>query len=229
MSDKTVLIIEDEGDIRELIAYMLKRAGYRPVEAESGELGLQSIADTKPDLIILDLMLPGLDGLEVCRRLKRGAASSSIPILMLTAKSQDEDIVVGLEAGADDYVTKPFSPQVLLARVRAILRRRESTQKRSPSDLIVIHDVEIDVERHEVRCNGAEAALSATEFKILLYLARHAGWVRSRSQIITAVRGDDYPVTERSVDVQILGLRRKLDVCGEAIETVRGIGYRLRD
>ena len=148
---------------------------------------------------------------------------------MLTAKSEDEDIVRGLEAGADDYVTKPFSPKVLVARVRAILRRSETTQTLSSSHQITIHGIEINVQRHEVRCRGAETTLSATEFKILLYLAQHAGWVRSRSQIITAVRGDDYPVTERSVDVQILGLRRKLAACGEAIETVRGIGYRLQD
>ena len=227
MSQRRVLVVDDEQDILELIAYNLRREGYGVETVQTGEQALESIRRQPPDAVILDLLLPGLDGIEVCRRIKRDSAH--IPVLMLTAKTEDADIVAGLEVGADDYVTKPFSPRVLLARLRAALRRiTEGERERPPETLLQVHNVVIDIARHEVRCAGSPVELSATEFAILVLLARNPGWVFSRTRIIDAIRGDDYPVTERSVDVQILGLRRKLGAHGALIETVRGVGYRLR-
>ncbi len=227
MSQRRVLVVDDEQDILELIAYNLRREGYGVETVQTGEQALESIRRQPPDAVILDLLLPGLDGIEVCRRIKRDSAH--IPVLMLTAKTEDADIVAGLEVGADDYVTKPFSPRVLLARLRAALRRMtEGERERPPETLLQVHNVVIDIARHEVRCAGSPVELSATEFAILVLLARNPGWVFSRTRIIDAIRGDDYPVTERSVDVQILGLRRKLGAHGALIETVRGVGYRLR-
>jgi two-component system alkaline phosphatase synthesis response regulator PhoP len=169
-----------------------------------------------------------VDGREVCRRLKAAEATRCIPVVMLTARGEESDVVAGLELGADDYVTKPFSPKVLVARVRSVLRRRAEPVP-EPTDRIRLHELDIDLARHQVGCRGAAVELSATEFSLLVFLARRPGWVFSRAQIISGVRGEDYPVTERAVDVQVLGLRRKLGPCGEVIETVRGIGYRLRE
>ncbi len=228
MAHETILIVEDEKDIAELIAYNLKREGFRTRIAESGEKGLALAAAAPPSLILLDLMLPGVDGREVCRRLKAGEATRLIPVVMLTARGEDTDVVAGLELGADDYITKPFSPRVLVARVRSVLRRRAEPVPDQP-DRIRLHELDIDLARHQVRCRGEVVELSATEFGLLVFLARRPGWVFSRAQIISGVRGEDYPVTERAVDVQVLGLRRKLGACGEVIETVRGIGYRLRE
>jgi two-component system phosphate regulon response regulator PhoB len=174
-------------------------------------------------------MLPGVDGLEVCRTLKQEKSTRSIPIVMLTAKSEDSDVVSGLEVGADDYVTKPFSPRVLVARVRAVLRRENHREEKEVPSNIRVHQIEIDVPRHEVKCRGRVVDLSATEFGILMLLSGNPGWVYSRRKIIALVKGDDYPVTDRAVDVQILGLRKKLGECGDLIETVRGYGYRLKD
>ena len=228
MAHETILIVEDEKDIAELVAYNLKKAGFRTRVAESGEKGLALAASSPPDLVLLDLMLPGVDGREVCRRLKSGEATRRIPVVMLTARGEESDVVAGLELGADDYVTKPFSPKVLIARVRSVLRRRAEPIPDQP-DRIRLHELDIDLARHQVTCGGAAVELSATEFGLLVFLARRPGWVFSRAQIISGVRGEDYPVTERAVDVQVLGLRRKLGPCGEVIETVRGIGYRLRE
>jgi two-component system phosphate regulon response regulator PhoB len=228
MAHETILIVEDEKDIAELVAYNLKREGFRTRIADSGEKCLALAASTPPSLILLDLMLPGVDGREVCRRLKAGEATRSIPVVMLTARGEDTDVVAGLELGADDYVTKPFSPKVLVARIRSVLRRRSEPFLDQP-DRIRLHELDIDVVRHQVSCRGTAVELSATEFGLLLFLARRPGWVFSRAQIISGVRGEDYPVTERAVDVQVLGLRRKLGDCGEVIETVRGVGYRLRE
>jgi two-component system alkaline phosphatase synthesis response regulator PhoP len=228
VAHETILIVEDEKDIAELVAYNLKREGFQVRLADSGEKGLALAQKTPPDLVLLDLMLPGVDGREVCRRLKANEATRSIPVVMLTARGEDTDVVAGLELGADDYITKPFSPKVLLARVRSVLRRRAEPALEL-SDHIRIHDLDIDVVRHQVRCGGVPVELSATEFGLLVFLARRPGWVFSRAQIISGVRGEDYPVTERAVDVQVLGLRRKLGACGEVIETVRGVGYRLKE
>lgn len=229
MAKERILVVDDEHDILELIAYNLEKEGYVVESVRTGEHALASARTRVPDAVILDLMLPGLDGVEVCRRLKADPSTRHVPVVMLTAKSEDTDVVSGLEVGADDYVTKPFSPKVLIARLRAVLRRtREAGEETSPDSTVRIHDLEIDVQRHLVRCAGEILELSATEFAVLEVLARNAGWVFSRAKIIDAVKGSDYPVTERSVDVQILGLRRKLGRFGEMIETVRGVGYRLR-
>jgi len=228
MANEKILVVDDEEDILELIRYNLEKEGYRVTCESSGEDCLRAVSEHIPDLILLDLMLPGVDGLEVCRQLKADSKSSGIPILMLTAKSEDADIVTGLELGADDYVTKPFSPRILLARIRAVLRRFKADLV--PDDRIVrIYGLVIDPARHEVTVDGKRVELTASEFRILNYLALRPGWVFTRDQIITAVKGQDYPVTERSVDVQVAGLRKKLGISGQLIETVRGVGYRFRE
>lgn len=231
MAKATILVIEDDPDIRELVSYNLGKEGYSVVGAATGEQGLSLLSTANPDLIVLDIMLPGADGLEVLRTLKRSAAAERIPVVMTTAKSEDSDIVAGLELGADDYITKPFSPKVLIARVRAVLRRvaEKKTARAGTAEPVVIGGISIDAARHEVTCGGEPVDLSATEFAILDHLMRNPGWVFSRNQIIDAVKGKDYPVTERSVDVQILGLRKKLGVHGERVQTVRGVGYRFLD
>jgi len=230
MANEMILVVDDEEDILELIRYNLEKEGYRTVATTSGEQALYEAKRTMPNLIILDLMLPGVDGLEVCKQLSSAEETRHIPILMVTAKSEESDIITGLEMGADDYITKPFSPKVLVARVRATLRRsRRNPLGSGREPYIKIHDIQIDTTKHEVTIGGEAVALSVTEFSILEFLARNPGWVFSRNQIIGAVKGEDYPVTERSVDVQILGLRKKLGEGGKKIETVRGIGYRMKE
>ena len=230
MASETILIVDDEEDILQLIQYNLAKEGYQTVTTTSGEQALFEAARRLPDLIVLDLMLPGVDGIEVCKQLRAVEDTRQIPILMVTARSEEADIITGLEIGADDYITKPFSPKVLVARVRAILRRSRRNPVSSGEEPIVeIHDIRIDTTKHEVQVAGRRITLSVTEFAILEFLARNPGWVFSRNQIIGAVKGEDYPVTERSVDVQILGLRKKLGDQGQVIETVRGIGYRMQE
>lgn len=230
MAKETILIVDDEQDILELIEFNLKKEGFQTATAATGEEVFRTVHSKPPDLIMLDLMLPGLDGRDVCRRLKQDERTRHIPILMVTAKTEDSDIIAGLEIGADDYITKPFSPKVLVARVRAVLRRtHRGSEPSAQATRVKIHGIEIDVARHEVFKRGEPVVLSVSEFAILEYLARNPGWVFSRSQIIAAVKGADYPVTERSVDVQILGIRKKLGAEGKHIETVRGIGYRMQE
>lgn len=224
-----ILIIEDEEDIRELVRYNLERENFGVIEAESGEAGLKMLAKKKPDMILLDLMLPGKDGLQICREVKQNSSTSTIPVVMMTAKGEESDIVTGLELGAEDYVVKPFSPKVLVARVKAVLRRKAAPVTPEANDVLSIADIVIHPGRHEVTVGGKPVDLTASEFGILHFLARRPGWVFTRYQIVDAVHGEDYPVTERSVDVQIVGLRKKLKKAGELIETVRGIGYRFRD
>ena len=228
MAHEHVLVVDDEKDILELIRYNLQKEGYRVTTVTTGEEGLQKTRELKPDVLVLDLMLPGLDGLSVCNRLKRVETTRAVPVIMLTAKAEDSDVVTGLEIGADDYVTKPFSPKVLTARIRAVLRRTVESDALLKDKVITVHGITIDSSRHEVSVDGEEVNLSPTEFAILEHLARSPGWVFSRARIIDAVKGSDYPVTERSVDVQILGLRKKLRQRGDVIETVRGIGYRMQ-
>ncbi len=228
MANQKVLVVDDEEDILELLKFNLSREGYQVPCAASGEQAFRLVRSESPDLIVLDLMLPGIDGLEVTRRLKNDPGTKNIPIVMLTAKGEEADIVTGLELGADDYITKPFSPRILLARVRAVLRRKIKGQMEETS-VLRIHDLEIDPGRHEVLVNGEPVQLTFTEFGILNYMARRPGWVFTRFQIVEAVRGEDYPVTDRSVDVQIVGLRRKLGPAGKYIETVRGVGYRFKE
>lgn len=229
MAHETILIVDDERDITELIRYNLEKENFKTITVATGEDALSEAKRVRPDLIILDLMLPGVDGLEVCRKLSQDEATRTIPILMLTAKSEDSDIILGLEMGADDYVTKPFSPKVLIARIRALLRRNREKEALKKETVIRIHGITIDTTRHEVLCDDVPLPLSVSEFSILEFLAKNPGWVFSRNQIIGAVKGEDYPVTERSVDVQILGLRKKLGEKGTFIETVRGIGYRMTE
>jgi two-component system alkaline phosphatase synthesis response regulator PhoP len=227
MPNERILVVDDEEDLLELIRYNLSKEGYRVTCVETGEEALQHADSERPDLIVLDLMLPGVDGLEVCRRLKSAESTREIPIVMLTAKSEEVDLVTGLEVGADDYMTKPFSPRVLLARVRAVLRRRTSPGD-SSDEVLGTDDLVIHVGRHEVLSDGQMVSLTHTEFRLLQFLVQKPGWVYSRSQIVTAVQGDDYPVTDRSVDVQIAGLRKKLGEASRYVETVRGAGYRFK-
>ena len=224
-----VLIVEDEEDIRELVRYNLARERYEVSEAETGEEGLKLAARNKPDLILLDLMLPGKDGMEICRELKRSEDTRSIPVIMMTARGEESDVVAGLEIGADDYVVKPFSPKVLVARVKTVLRRESKDEIPAEGDVLKIFDLVIHPGRYEVTVAGKAISLTASEFAILHFLARRPGWVFTRYQIVDAVHGEDYPVTERSVDVQVVGLRKKLGTAGEYIQTVRGIGYRFKD
>jgi two-component system, OmpR family, alkaline phosphatase synthesis response regulator PhoP len=223
-----ILIVDDEADIIELLDYNLTREGYTVYKALTGEAAVKTAREKEPELIVLDLMLPGIDGLEVCRILKRDSKTEKIPIIMLTARSEDIDIVSGLELGAVDYVTKPFSPKVLIARIRAVFRR-DRVSDNADESVIVIHDLTINATRRIVTQNGQRIDLTASEFDILFFLASHPGWVYSRDRIISAVKGDDYPVTDRSIDVQIVGLRRKLGKAGDLIETVRGVGYRFKE
>jgi two-component system alkaline phosphatase synthesis response regulator PhoP len=228
MAKEHILVVEDEEDILELLRYNLAKEGFRVTGALSGEEAVRAARSTPPDLIVLDLMLPGMDGLTVCRELKMDAKTRDVPIVMLTAKGEEVDIVAGLELGADDYVTKPFSPRVLLARIRAVLRRRR-VEAAPVSDSLVLHDLAIHPGRHEVLVQGRPMDLTATEFRLLHFLARRPGWVFTRAQIVQGVQGEDYSVSDRAVDVQIVGLRKKLGPAGKYIETVRGVGYRLKE
>jgi len=228
MAKEKILVVDDDEDIVELVQYNLAKEGYRVHCVTSGEAALRKAVSEIPDAILLDLMLPDVDGLDVCRQLKNNQATRHIPVIMLTAKGEDADIVTGLELGAEDYVVKPFSPRVLLARLRVVFRQKQS---RDPdADLVVhSHDLIIDPNRHEVLLHGKPTSLTTTEFRILHFLARLPGRVFSRDHIISGVRGDDYAVTERSVDVQIVNIRKKLGNSGQAIETVRGVGYRFKE
>ena len=228
MTKEKILIVDDEEDILELLKFNLTREGYEVVCAGTGEKVLKIIESVNPDLIVLDLMLPGTDGLEVTKKLKNNPKNQDIPIIMLTAKGEESDIVIGLELGADDYITKPFSPKILIARIRAVIRRKINKPAGDASE-IRIHDLVIHTGMRTVLIKGKPVELTFTEFQILSFLARRPGWVFTRSQIIDKVRGDNYPCTDRIIDVQIAGLRKKLGYCGIYIETVRGVGYRFRE
>lgn len=230
MAKEKILVVDDEDAILELVRYNLVSSGYDVICAASGDKALHAVESERPNLVILDLMLPEINGLDVCRRLKADAKSKDIPIIILSAKGEEADIVIGLELGAADYVTKPFSPRILVARVRAVLRKPKESETHA-QDLTVfsVHNITIDVRRHEVSALGKPLELNATEFRVLCLLAKNPGWVYTRGQIVEAVHGDDYPVTDRSVDVQIAGLRKKLGKCGEYIETVWGVGYRFKE
>jgi two-component system alkaline phosphatase synthesis response regulator PhoP len=228
MAKEHILVVDDEEDILELVRYNLVKEGYRVTTVASGEEALKSARSAQPDIVLLDLMLPGVDGLEVCRLLKHDPKTQHVPIIMLSAKGEESDIVTGLELGAADYITKPFSPKVLVARLRAVLRRRytETVSENAP---ITVHEITIHPGRHEVLVKGQPVDLTVTEFRLLHMLARRPGWVFTRSQIVNGVHGEDYPVSDRSVDVQVVGLRKKLSSIGDFIETVRGVGYRFKE
>lgn len=228
MSKKHILVAEDDETISELIRYNLEKNGFRVSCHASGEKVLLHAGIDMPELILLDILLPGIDGIQVCRLLRAEEQTRSIPIIMVTAKGEEQDIVEGLEAGADDYITKPFSPRVLVARVQAVLRR--GSRKGAPSEKgrrpIQVRKLCIDPQRYQVSVAGNRLDLTVTEFQILSFLAGRAGWVFTRQQIVEAVRGNDYYVTDRAVDVAVFGLRKKLGEYGRYVETVRGIGYR---
>lgn len=228
MAKEKILVIEDEEDIQELLKFNLAKEGYQVQIAGTGEDGLRMATHGQPDLVLLDLMLPRLDGLEVCKRLRAHPRASGIPIIMLTAKGEESDVVTGLEIGADDYIAKPFSPKVVIARIRNLLRRQEKTTTAGEEPL-KIRDIFMHPGRHEVLIKNKPLDLTFTEFRVLHLLASRPGWVFSRQQIVDGVRGEDYAVTERAVDVQIVGLRKKLGPSGALIETVRGVGYRFKD
>ena len=228
MPKENILIVEDEADIQELIKFNLEKEGYRVTCVESAELAAKKINGKLPELVILDLMLPGVDGLTFCRQLKADPRTKNVPVIMLTAKSEESDVVSGLEVGADDYVTKPFSPRVLLARVRAVLRRQEILDHASKAVELKCGKLILNTARHEVMISGKQVDLTSTEFKMLQFLMQRQQMVFSRDQIVDSVHGQDYPVTDRSVDVQVVGLRKKLGNCSDYIETVRGFGYRFR-
>lgn len=227
MSNNTVLIVEDE-DIRTLLAYNLGKEGFSVTAVESGEQGLQIAIANHPDLIILDLMLPGMDGFSVCRALKKSDETRGIPIIIASAKGEEADIITGLEMGADDYVVKPFSPKVLNARIHALMRRT-GQQPADQDDVVRIHELELDPVRFKARLAGEKLELTSNEFHVLHFMARHSGRVFTRYQIVNAVRDEDYIVTERAIDVQIAGIRKKLGKHADYIETVRGIGYRFKE
>tara|TARA_Y100000996_G_scaffold400056_1_gene369688 strand:- start:254 stop:955 length:702 start_codon:yes stop_codon:yes gene_type:complete len=226
LDSKNILVIEDDLDIRELISFNLANEGHQVFEANDGEVGIDKARNNNPDLILLDLMLPGIQGLDVCRIIKSDQETKEIPIIMVTALGQEEDIVKGLETGADDYITKPFSIKVLIARVNSVLKRSIKFGEDKSKD-ILINGINIKTRSREVWVNKNPINdLTFSEFQILYLLAGHPGWVFTRYQIIDKIRGDNYPVTDRSVDFQIVGLRKKLGDAGKLIKTVRGVGYR---
>ncbi len=222
------MIVEDEEDIFKLLQYNLTREGFDVDGMSRGDGAVDAIARRKPDLVLLDLMLPGMGGLEICRLLKGKPETAGIPVVMLTAKGEESDVVVGLQMGADDYVVKPFSMKVLLARLQAVLRRREQVPVLADA-ILKVHDLTINPGRHEVLCGKSAVELTVSEFRVLHFLARRPGWVFTREQIVDGVKGLDYAVTDRAVDVQMVSLRRKLGKRGDLIETVRGVGYRFRE
>lgn len=227
MAKTSILVVDDEEDIRELVGFHLNREGFEVLFADSGEKAIDTAQAKLPNLLVLDLMLPGLDGLEVCKKLKSSSKTMHIPIIMLTAKGEESDIVSGLELGADDYITKPFSPKVLVARIRAILRRKtEGVAERKPAR---IHELIIDPLRYEVLVKNKPVELTLTEFNILYTLIKRAGLVLTRYQIVDSIHGENYLVTDRAIDVQIVSLRKKLGSAEKYIETVRGVGYRFKD
>lgn len=225
-----ILVIEDDPDLGSLIKYNLQREGYSVEVAVSGEQGLELMDEFGPDLILLDIMLPGQDGFEICRRLKSGSDKRGPQVIMLTARTEENDIVTGLELGADDYITKPFSPRVLSARIRARLRLAgEETTGPDRQAPVSYGRLQIDPRRYSVKLDNQSLTLTPTEFRILRLLAGKPGVVYSRYEIVDAVSGGEAVVTDRSVDVQIVGLRKKLGDCADYIETVRGFGYRCRE
>ena len=227
MANEKILIVDDEEDVLELVRYNLDKNGYKVETAATGEQALAKARAKPPDLIILDLMLPGIDGLDVCKKLKNDTKTQNIPVIMLTAKGEETDIVTGLELGADDYVTKPFSPKVLVARIRRVLQRPIARDLEKAS--VKIHQMAIDPSRRQVLIKNKPVELTFTEFNILYTLAKRPGIVFTRYQIVDSIHGEDYLVTDRAIDVQIVSLRKKLGEYEKYIETVRGVGYRFRD
>ena len=228
MSKAVILVIEDDPAIQELLSHTMSREGWKILQAKSGEDGLKLLKSKKVNCILLDIMLPGMDGFKVLKKIKNIEERANVPVIMTTAKGEEADIVTGLELGADDYVVKPYSPKVLIARVRAALRRQEEGGASSSVTVLQQGELKLDTARHAAFYGDKPLDLFATEFALLKHFLSNPEIVFSRNKIISAIHGEDYPVTDRSVDVQILGLRKKLGDAGDMIETIRGIGYRLR-
>ncbi len=228
MKKTKVLVVEDEADVCELITYNLQVNGFATDIASDGQEGLDKACSGDFDIVLLDLMLPVIDGFTVCRKLRANNATIKLPVIMLTARGEEADIIMGLESGADDYITKPFSPKILIARINAVLRRPEKDGQAAQNEdgVIKIHNIVIDTRKYQASVDNEPLKLTTTEFRLLTFLAARPGWVFTRYQIVDAVHGADYPVTDRSVDVQVVGLRKKLGEAGKHIETVRGVGYR---
>jgi two-component system alkaline phosphatase synthesis response regulator PhoP len=230
MSKPKILVVEDEADIIEIIAYNLSREGFRVLSSRNGEEALDLARSQEPDLVLLDLMLPGMDGIEVCRQLKDEPRGAELPIIMVTAKGEESDVVLGLGVGADDYIVKPFSPRELVARVKAVLRRGPLKEKPGPTgERIEREGLAIDANKFQVRVDGESVPITATEFRLLHYLARHPGRVFTRNQLLARVIGDEAVVIDRNIDVHVRALRKKLGPYRELIETQRGVGYRFKD
>ncbi len=219
-----ILLVDDEPDALEVLGFKLREAGFTPIFARDGARPLASARQERPDLIVLDLMLPEVDGLEVCKILRRDPATAAIPILMLTARAAEMDRVLGLELGADDYVTKPFSPRELVLRIRKLLQRMQAADE--PAAQLKLGEIEIDVPRHQVQVSGRRLTLTATEFRLIEILARRRGRVQSRDRLLQDVWGYENPIDSRTVDTHMRRLREKLGGAAEQLETVRGVGYR---
>jgi two-component system alkaline phosphatase synthesis response regulator PhoP len=229
MAKERILLVENEAEIQQLVTSNLEKHGYRITCADTGEQALSILGSERPDLLLLDIVLPCIDGLQICKSVRAAESTRGIPIIILVAKGKEDDIMNGLTLGADDYLTKPISPKVLLARISVVLRRAQAAKDDEMStELVRIHNLEIDAGRHEVRVDGAPVCLTVSEFRILKCLTQRPGWVLTRQQVIDKVRGIEFMVTPRLVDVQIFGLRKKLGAAGSLIETVRGIGYRFK-
>jgi DNA-binding response OmpR family regulator len=226
---RTILVVEDEKEIRELLAHYLRKEGFAPILAADGEAALSTVRKERPDLVLLDIMLPKADGLEVLRAIRSDAGLARTPVVMLTAKGDETDRVVGLELGADDYVQKPFSPREVVARIKAILRRSRSPAGGPEPAALSYHNLRMDVARHEVRYHGKVVSLTSKEFRILQVLLASAGRVLSREAILAKVWGEETHVTDRTVDVHIANLRQKIPLLARAIETVKDVGYKLRE
>jgi two-component system phosphate regulon response regulator PhoB len=228
MSKAVILIIEDDPEIQELLSHTMTKEGWKLLQVKTGEEGIKILKTKKVNCILLDIMLPGMDGLNVLKKIKEIENCKNVPVIMATAKGEEADIVTGLELGADDYVVKPYSPKVLIARVRVALRRQEEDGVPQSVNVWQQGELKLDTARHTAYNGDKQLDLFATEFALLKHFLSNPEIVFSRNQIIAAIHGPDYPVTDRSVDVQILGLRKKLGDSGDMIETIRGVGYRFR-
>lgn len=229
VSKKKIVVVEDEPDILEVISYNLKREGFKVKSALDGSRGLELIQQQLPDLVLLDLMLPGMDGLQICQQLKQQASTQNIPIIMVTAKGEESDVVLGLGVGADDYIAKPFSPKELIARVKAVIRRSKLNSQQPQTTAILIDQLHIDANKYKVTLDGTEVKLTATEFRLLHYLASHPGRVFSRELLLNQAFGSDADVVDRNIDVHVRAIRKKIDPDQYFIETIRGVGYRFRE
>lgn len=229
MPRRKIVVVEDEPDILEVIRYNLEREGYSVITASSGDKGLEAVARESPDLVLLDLLLPGLDGIEICRRIKMDPMTQRVPIIMVSAKGEESDIVLGLGVGADDYIAKPFRPKELIARVKAVLRRGTLRVAKADSERITRGPLVVDSARHEVRIDGEVVTFTATEFRLLHLLASHPGRVFTRDQLVSRVIGGGAAVIDRNIDVHVRSIRKKLGDHRHLIGTIRGVGYRFRD